>query len=143
MEENEISGEILDASIKIHQKLGPGLLESVYEGVLAFELERRGLRVLRQVSVTVEYETLLFENAFRIDLLVNEKVVVELKAVEELAPVHKRQLLTYVRLRNVKLGLLINFGAATLKEGFVRVANGWRVNFFLFSALFALLCVSA
>jgi len=124
MEENEISGEILDASIKIHQKLGPGLLESVYEGVLAFELERRGLRVLRQVPVAVEYETLLFENAFRIDLLVNEKVVVEVKAVEELAPVHKRQLLTYVRLRNLRLGLLINFGAATLKEGFVRVANG-------------------
>ncbi|MBV8062872.1 MAG: GxxExxY protein [Nevskia sp.] len=124
MDENEISREILDAALKIHQKLGPGLLESVYEGVLAYELERRGLQVLRQVPVSVEYETLRFENAFRIDLLVNEKVVVELKAVEEFALVHKRQVLTYVRLRKLKLGLLINFGAATLKEGVARVVNG-------------------
>jgi GxxExxY protein len=124
MDENEISREIVDAALKIHQKLGPGLLESVYEGVLAFELERKGLRVLKQVPVAVQYETLYFENAFRIDLLVNEKVVVELKVVEELAAVHKKQLLTYVRLSKLKLGLLINFGAATLKEGVVRVVNG-------------------
>jgi GxxExxY protein len=124
MDENEISREILDAALKIHQKLGPGLLESVYEGVLAFELERKGLRVARQVPVSIEYETLLFERAFLIDLLVDEKVVVELKAAEELAPVHKRQLLTYVRLRKLKLGMLINFGAATLKEGVMRVVNG-------------------
>jgi GxxExxY protein len=124
MDENEISREIVDAAFKIHQKLGPGLLESVYEGVLAFELDRRDLKVLKQVPVSLEYESLVFENAFRIDLLVNEKVVVELKAVEELAPVHKKQALTYVRLSKVKLGLLINFGAATFKEGVVRVANG-------------------
>ncbi len=124
MDENELSRQIVDAAFKVHQSLGPGLLESVYELVLAFELERRGLEVSRQVPVSFEYEGRLFENGFRMDLLVEGKVVVELKSVEELAPVHKKQVLTYIRLSNLRLGLLINFGAATLKNGVVRLVNG-------------------
>ena len=124
MDENEISREIVDAAFKIHQNLGPGLFESVYETVLAYELERRGLKVSRQVAVALEYEGLVVENAFRIDLLVGEKVVVELKVVDELAPVHRKQVLTYLRLRKLKLGLLVNFGVATFKDGVVRLVNG-------------------
>jgi GxxExxY protein len=124
MDENEIATQIIDAAFKIHQKLGPGLLESVYETILAFELERRGLQVQRQLPVALEYESLVFESAFRIDLLANEKVIVEVKALEELAPVHRRQLLTYLRLRQLKLGLLINFGSAIFKQGIVRMVNG-------------------
>ena len=124
MDENEISREIVDAAFKIHQNLGPGLFESVYETVLAYELERRGLKVSRQVAVALEYEGLVVENAFRIDLLVDEKVVVELKVVDELAPVHRKQVLTYLRLRELKLGLLVNFGVATFKDGVVRLVNG-------------------
>jgi GxxExxY protein len=124
MDENEIAKQIVDAAFKIHQKLGPGLLESVYETILGFELERKGLQVQRQLPVALEYESLVFESAFRIDLLVNEKVIIEVKALEELAPVHSRQLLTYLRLRQLKLGLLINFGSAIFKQGIVRMVNG-------------------
>jgi len=124
MNENDISRQIVDAALKVHRDLGPGLLESVYETVLAFELERRGLEVLTQVPVSFEYEGRIFENGFRIDLLVDGKVVVELKSVEEVAAVHKKQVLTYIRLSKLRLGLLINFGAATLKEGITRLVNG-------------------
>jgi iron complex transport system substrate-binding protein len=122
-ERDELTGEIVDAALKLHRALGPGLLESVYELVLARELERRGIRAARQVPVSFEYDGLLFQDVCRIDLLVESRVAVELKSVERLAPVHTKQLLTYLRLMNLPVGLLINFGAATLKEGLHRVAN--------------------
>jgi GxxExxY protein len=120
---NEITGEIVDAALKLHKALGPGLLETVYELVLMRDLERRGLRAARQVPISFEYDGLQFEEAFRVDLLVEGHIVVEIKSVERLAAVHPKQLLTYLRLLHLPLGLLINFGAPTLKEGVRRVAN--------------------
>jgi GxxExxY protein len=120
---DEVTGIIVDAAYRIHTGLGPGLLESVYEVVLARELERNGLRVERQRVVSFEFDGILFLDAFRVDLLVEESVVVELKSVEETIPLHGKQLLTYLRLMNLNVGLLINFGAATLKEGLKRVVN--------------------
>jgi GxxExxY protein len=122
-ERDQLTGEIVDAALKIHRTIGPGLLESVYELVLAKELERRGIRAARQVPVSFEYDGLLLQDVCRIDLLVESRVAVELKSVERLAPVHTKQLLTYLRLMNLPVGLLINFGAATLKEGLHRIAN--------------------
>ncbi len=116
----------MDAAYKIHTGLGPGLLESVYESVLARDLERRGLNVQRQLSVPFDYDGLRFNEGLRIDLLVEGKVIVELKSVEKLAPVHFKQLLTYLRLMKLPVGLLINFSAATLKEGIQRVVNNYR-----------------
>lgn len=121
---NDISGVIVDASMKIHMALGPGLLESVYEAVLEKELLNRGLRVRRQVPVPIRYEDLEFDEGFRADLIIEECIVVELKSVEQLHPVHAKQVLTYCRLLDFRLGLLINFGAALLKDGIKRVANG-------------------
>lgn len=123
MEVDEITGAIIDESIKIHRDLGPGLLESVYEIVLARALQRRGFDVERQRAINFEYDGLIFENAFKLDLLVEGLVVVELKSVENFAPVHFKQLLTYLRLMKLPVGLLLNFGAATLKEGLKRVVN--------------------
>jgi GxxExxY protein len=123
MELDEITGAIIDCSIKIHIELGPGLLESVYEAVLARSLERRGLRVERQQVIRFEYDGMVFEEGLRIDLLVEGRVIVELKSVEKLAPVHSKQLLTYLRLTNLQVGLLINFGEATLKERLHRIVN--------------------
>jgi len=120
---DEITGVIVDSAVKLHQGLGPGLLESVYELVLAKDLSRRGLRVERQKSVNFEYDGLTFEDTLRLDLLVEESVVVELKSVETLALVHKKQVLTYLRLMNLPVGLLLNFGAATMKEGLHRIVN--------------------
>ena len=124
MTENEIAREIVDASMKVHRALGPGLLESVYEIVLAHELGQRGLEVTRQVPVAVRYENIQIDGGFRADLIVEDKVIVELKSVEKVAPVHKKQTLTYIRLANLRLGLLINFGAALLKDGITRLVNG-------------------
>jgi GxxExxY protein len=124
MTENEIARIIVDAAFKVHVALGPGLLESVYEVVLAFELERRGLQVHRQQSISIVYEALTIENAFRADLVVEGKVIVEIKSVEVTQPVHAKQLLTYLRLSDRRLGLLINFGAALLRNGVTRVVNG-------------------
>lgn len=124
MTENEIAKIIVDAAFNIHVALGPGLLESVYEVVLAFELERRGLQVHRQQSISIVYETLTIENAFRADLVVEGKVIVEIKSVESTQPVHAKQLLTYLRLSHRRLGLLINFGTALLRNGVTRVVNG-------------------
>jgi GxxExxY protein len=124
MTENEIAKEIVDAAFKIHTTLGPGLLESVYEAVLAYELKQRGLRVVRQQAVPVIYEAVHLEEGFRADLIVEGKVIIELKSVEVIAPVHKKQVLTYLRLTNLKLGLLINFGEALIKDGITRVVNG-------------------
>jgi iron complex transport system substrate-binding protein len=120
---DDITGAIVDAAMKIHIELGPGLLESVYEAVLARALERRGFHVERQKVIRFEYDGMVFEEGFRTDLIVDARVVVELKSVEKLAPVHSKQLLTYLRLMNLSVGLLINFGAATLKEGLHRVVN--------------------
>ena len=117
MKTNEITQIIIDTAFKVHTKLGPGLLESVYDIVLAHELVKRGLRVERQKPIPIQYEELTFEEGFRADLLVEDKVIVELKSVEVLAPVHPKQVLTYLRLSGRKVGLLMNFGAARLKDG--------------------------
>ena len=123
MNENEIAREIVDAAFKIHSKLGPGLLESTYETVLAYELRKRGFEVVQQQSVPVNYEDVTIQVGYRIDMIVDDKVIVELKSVERTAPVHKKQLLTYLRLADKRLGLLINFGSALIKNGITRVVN--------------------
>lgn len=123
MDENEIARQIVDAAYHIHRTLGPGLLESVYETVLAFELEKRCLSVKRQVPVPIVYEGIRFEEGFRADLIVQNKVVVELKSVENVSPVHKKQLLTYLRLTDSRLGLLINFGSSLIRDGIIRIVN--------------------
>jgi len=120
---DEITGTIVDSAIQVHRSLGPGLLESVYELVLARLLAEKGFKIERQKIVSFEYQGLLFANAFRIDLLVDDRVIVEIKSVEELAAVHCKQLLTYLRLSELQVGLLINFGSATLKEGLRRIVN--------------------
>jgi GxxExxY protein len=120
---NLISGGIVDAAVHVHSRLGPGLLESVYESVLAYELQKRGLKVDRQVPVRVVYAGLQFEEGFRADLIVEDAVIVELKSVETIAPVHSKQLMTYLKLMDRRLGLLINFGSPLLKDGIRRIAN--------------------
>ena len=124
MTENEISKEIVDATIHVHRTLGPGLLESVYEMVLEHELTKRGLRVDRQVKIPIEYDGLQFDEGFRADMIVDGKVVLELKSVETLTSSHRKQIQTYLRLTGLKLGLLLNFGAALMKDGIVRAVNG-------------------
>ncbi len=128
MNENQIAKEVVDAAVKIHSKLGPGLLESVYEAVLARELERRGLRVERQLPIPIEYDGLRFDEGFRADIIVEGKVILELKSVEQLAKVHFKQLSTYLKLADKRLGLLLNFGADLMKEGIKRIANGMEDN---------------
>ena len=123
MTENEIASIVVDAALKIHKTLGPGLLESVYQAVLDFELQKRGLRVTQQVGFPVHYEGIKLELGFRVDLIVGDKVIIEIKSVETLALVHKKQLLTYLRLMNLRLGLLINFNMELIKDGIHRVAN--------------------
>ena len=124
MDENDTAKQVLDAAFIVHTKLGPGLLESVYEVVLAHELRKRGQVVERQKSIGIQYDGLIFEEGFRADLVVGSLVIVELKSVEDLAPVHGKQLLTQLRLSGLKLGLLINFGETHLKNGIKRVING-------------------
>jgi GxxExxY protein len=124
MDENQIAHEIVDAAVLIHRELGPGLLESVYEAVLAYELQQRGLTVQRQVPVPIEYMGHRFDEGFRADIIVNNLVIVELKSVSELTAAHRKQIQTYVKLRKLRLGLLLNFGAALMKNGIVRAANG-------------------
>ena len=118
-----LSAEVVDAAFHLHRRLGPGFLESVYESVLAATLERRGLRVQRQVILEFDFDDMHFDEGLRLDLLVEGVLVVELKSSERLAPVHPKQLLTYLRLLNLPLGLLINFGAPTFKEGVRRIVN--------------------
>jgi GxxExxY protein len=122
--ENEIAKEVVDAAFRIHQQLGPGLLESVYETVLAYELRKRGLHVARQVPVPIVWDELRFDEGFRADLLVESKVLVELKSKEKVIPVDKKQVLTHIRLMNKRLGLLINFGEELIKNGISRVVSG-------------------
>jgi GxxExxY protein len=124
MTENEIGKIALDSAFAVHRELGPGLLESVYEAVLAAELLQRGLSVERQVPVTIRYKGMTFDEAFRADLVVEEKVIVELKSVERVSEAHKKQVQTYLRLTGCKLGFLLNFGEALMKRGITRVVNG-------------------
>jgi GxxExxY protein len=121
---DSVTGQIVDAAYRLHTALGPGLLESVYEVVLARDLERRGMKVERQTPLSFEYDGLRFSEALRVDLLVESTIVIEIKSVEKLAAVHPKQLLTYLRLLNLPVGLLINFGAAHLREGLQRIVNG-------------------
>jgi GxxExxY protein len=123
MTENQIAAIVVDAALKIHKVLGPGLLESVYETTLAYEVQKQGLRVVQQVGLPVHYEGVKLELGYRVDLIIDDKVIIEIKSVEALAPVHKRQLLTYLRLKDLRLGLLINFNVELIKDGIYRVVN--------------------
>lgn len=123
MAENQIATIILDCAFEIHRKLGPGLFESVYEEVISYELMKRKMEIARQVGIPVIYESIKMDVGFRADIIVENKVIIELKSVETLLPVHKKQLLTYLKLTDMKLGLLINFNEALLKNGIVRIAN--------------------
>ena len=124
MTENEIGDVIITSAMKVHTALGPGLLESAYETCLLYELEKRGLPVHRQVLIPLQYEDLTINNGYRIDLLVGDRVVVELKALEAILPVHRAQLLSYLRLGGFKLGYLLNFNVARMRDGIVRLVNG-------------------
>ena len=124
MTENAIAKEIVDAAFRIHTTLGPGLLESVYQTVLAYELGRRGLRTVSQQPIPVVYENVRIDTGFKADLVVEDLVIVEIKSVELIGPVHKKQLLTYLRLADKRLGLLINFHVALIKDGITRIVNG-------------------
>ena len=123
MTENELGTRIIEAAIEVHRELGPGLLESVYEGALLHELRLFGLAVSPQVPVEIRYKGLVFEQGFRADLIVENLVVVELKSVEQISAAHRKQLQTYLRLTGLRLGYLLNFGAAVLKDGIVRAVN--------------------
>jgi GxxExxY protein len=122
---DRISGDVLNLALRMHRELGPGLLESVYEIILAAKLTAMGYRVDRQRPIDVEYDGLRFDAAFRIDLIVDDRLLVEIKSVERLNPAHGKQLLTYLRLTKQPVGLLINFGGATLKEGVKRIVNDY------------------
>ena len=123
-DENTIGNLIVECALELHRGLGPGLLETVYEVTLARKLEKRGLSVARQVSIPIEYEGELFTEGFRADLIVEGKVIVELKSVEMVSNAHKKQVLTYLRLTGMKLGYLLNFGEALMKDGITRTING-------------------
>jgi GxxExxY protein len=123
---DQVAAEIVDAALKIHKELGPGLLESAYETCLEHELLKRGYKVERQKPQPVHYDGIVIDGGYRIDLLVNDAVVIELKAVTELAPIHHAQLLTYLKLSRKSLGLLINFNVPLLKDGIRRVANQFQ-----------------
>jgi len=123
---DDISGDVIDVALRLHRDLGPGLLESVYEAVLAGKLAMMGYAVERQRPVDIEFEGLRFEGAFRIDLVVDDRLLIEIKSIERLSAVHAKQLLTYLRLTKQPVGLLINFGGATLKEGVRRLVNDYE-----------------
>jgi GxxExxY protein len=122
--ENEIARQAVDVAYQIHTTLGPGLLESVYQKVMAYELRNRGADVQTEVGIPIRWNSYLFDEGFRADMLVDRKVVIELKSVEKTHPVHKKILLTYLRLTDCRLGLLINFGEEKIKDGITRVVNG-------------------
>lgn len=128
MHENEIAHQVVDAAFKIHAQFGPGLLESAYEAMLVHELQKRGLQVAQQQPIPVLYDGVRLEVGYRADLVVEDKVIVELKSVEQVAPVHKKQLLTYLKVADKRLGLLINFGAILVKDGITRVVNRLEEN---------------
>jgi len=124
MTENDIGSIIVDTAIAVHKELGPGLLESVYETILADELKQRGLKVQRQQPIPIRFKGRVFEEGFRADLLVEDKVICELKSIEKINNAHKKQILTHLRLSNKKLGYLLNFGEAFMKDGITRTVNG-------------------
>jgi len=123
MNENEISKILVECCFKVHTELGPGLLESVYEEVLSYEIIKRGLNLERQKGIPVVYDNLRMEIGFRADIIVENKVIIELKSIEAIAPVHSKQLLTYLKLTGMKLGLLVNFNEALIKDGIKRIVN--------------------
>jgi GxxExxY protein len=124
MSENEIGSIVVDTAVYLHKKLGPGLLETVYETIFLRLLTKKGLHVQRQVSIPIEFEGEQFDEGFRADLFIDGKVIIELKSVEKLTPAHKKQLLTYLKLTNTKLGFILNFGAGLMKDGIARIING-------------------
>lgn len=126
MTETEIGTIIVDAAIAVHRELGPGLLETVYETALAYELLTRGVKVERQVPIAIQYKDVKFDEGFRADIVVEDKVIVELKSVEKIAASHRKQIQTYVRLADRRLGYLLNFGEALMKDGITRAVNGLR-----------------
>ncbi len=123
MNENEISKILVDCCFKVHTELGPGLLESVYEEVLSYEIIKRGLNLERQKGIPVVYDKIKMELGFRADIIIENKVIIELKSIEAIAPVHTKQLLTYLKLTGLKLGLLVNFNEALIKDGIKRIVN--------------------
>jgi GxxExxY protein len=123
MNENEISKILVDCCFRVHTELGPGLLESVYEEVLSYEIIKRGLNLERQKGIPVVYDNIKMELGFRADIIVENKVIIELKSIEAVAPVHLKQILTYLKLTNLKLGLLVNFNEALIKDGIKRIVN--------------------
>ena len=123
MTENEIGKIVVDAAVQVHRELGPGLLETVYEVILVPELRQRGLGVERQVPVSIEYRGIKFDEGFRADIIVENKVILELKSVERINNAHKKQVLTYLRLTDMRLGYLLNFGEALMKDGITRTVN--------------------
>jgi len=124
MDENEIATLVLDSCFLIHRKIGPGVLESAYEAVLSYELGRKGLTIERQVPLPMIWDDLVIKECYRADMIVDHKVIVELKSVERILLVHRKQVLTYLRITGCKLGLLVNFGAGMMKDGITRVVNG-------------------
>ncbi|MCF8143094.1 MAG: GxxExxY protein [Deltaproteobacteria bacterium] len=124
MKENEIGAIVVDCAVMLHRELGPGLLEIVYEVLLAHLIQERGLHVERQVPIPIEFHGIRFDEGFRADMLVERKVILELKSVENINKAHKKQVLTYLRLTGLKLGYLLNFGQALMKDGIFRIVNG-------------------
>lgn len=123
MDDRSLTGAVIDAAMKVHTVLGPGLLESVYEACLAHELENRGLKIERQLVLPIRYGDVSIDAGYRIDLLVNERLIVELKAVDKFLAIHQAQLLSYLKLSNRKIGLLLNFNVVHLREGIKRLVN--------------------
>ncbi|MBA4383903.1 MAG: GxxExxY protein [Anaerolinea sp.] len=126
MIENEITKIVIDSAYKIHTRIGPGLLESAYQAIIVYELKNRGLHVDSEIPMPIHYEDVNLDVGFRADLIVENKVIVELKSIEKLAEVHKKQLLTYLRISGLQVGLLINFGAPLIKDGIFRIVNGLK-----------------
>ena len=124
MNENDIGKEVVDSAIAVHRALGPGLLETVYEVVLLHELRERGLKAKRQIPIAIKYRGISFDEGFRADIIVENKVILELKAIEKISNVHKKQVLTYLKLTGMRLGYLLNFGEAIMKNGITRIVNG-------------------
>jgi len=123
MNENDLSAVIVDCCLKIHKKLGPGLLESVYEEILCYELLESDLSFTRQTVIPVYYNELILDQGFRADIIVEQKIIIEIKSIEQVAPVHKKQLLTYLKLTGLKLGLLVNFNEVLIRDGITRIVH--------------------
>lgn len=125
MTENEIGKIVVDRALKLHMAMGPGLLETVYEVLLAHELKKQGLKAIKQVAIPIVYDNIKFDQGFQADIIVENKVLLELKSVEKIHNVHKKQVLTYLKLTGIKLGFLLNFGEETMKKGITRIINGY------------------